>query len=395
MKKFYLVFFSTLFSVILIYLLFFFYTYKNLHKEFQYNFKSINNLNFHKKYSSKLHHIRAENKLKLLFKKYNTRDLLFSTITEIENNDFVVLFQGDSWMEQMTHTADKNFKSLDLINEFKSKKKINFINAGTASYSPSLMNLQLDVLQEDFNIFPNVVIAYIDQTDLGDELCRYKNNKVYKDGKLVAVKPESHLMYRGLFNYSEIYELSKISLEENSKFIKTFNLINFKFKYGVIKSAKRIYRKYISKSEIDKSKKTKCYYGEIESYLVNSNQDNLNYFSNVLNEYINKITEKKHVEKLFLVTFPHKKHFNSKLNNKKIYKINVSDIVDSLVKDKNVNKISHINLSKKLLNNINFENEKIWLYDNIHLNSEYHGQLLIKPILQELGLYLQNSNQTK
>ena len=66
-----------------------------------------------------------------------------------------------------------------------------------------------------------------------------------------------------------------------------------------------------------------------------------------------------------------------------------------MVKDKNVNKISHINLSKKLLNNINFENEKIWLYDNIHLNSEYHGQLLIKPILQELGLYLQNSNQTK
>ena len=45
------------------------------------------------------------------------------------------------------------------------------------------MNLQLDVLEQDFKIFPDVIIAYIDQTDIGDENCRYKNNKINSDVK--------------------------------------------------------------------------------------------------------------------------------------------------------------------------------------------------------------------
>ena len=84
------------------------------------------------------------------------------------------------------------------------------------------MNLQLDVLQEDFQIFPVIVIAYIDQTDIGDEICRYKNNKIYKNGILKSVQPEAHLMYKDLFNYSQIYGLSRIYLNDNSKIIKTF-----------------------------------------------------------------------------------------------------------------------------------------------------------------------------
>ena len=87
------------------------------------------------------------------------------------------------------------------------------------------MNLQLDVLQEDFQIFPAIVIAYIDQTDIGDEICRYKNNKIYKNGILKSVQPETFLMWREAFNYSEIYEKSKISLKNKSK--KAHKKINF------------------------------------------------------------------------------------------------------------------------------------------------------------------------
>ena len=51
------------------------------------------------------------------------------------------------------------------------KKKIGLINSGTTSYSPSLMQIQFDILEKDFNIKPNIIISYIDQTDIGDELC--------------------------------------------------------------------------------------------------------------------------------------------------------------------------------------------------------------------------------
>ena len=41
------------------------------------------------------------------------------------------------------------------------------------------MNVQLNVLEEDFKILPNIVVAYVDQSDIGDENCRYKSKKIY------------------------------------------------------------------------------------------------------------------------------------------------------------------------------------------------------------------------
>ena len=56
------------------------------------------------------------------------------------------------------------------------------------------MNLQLDVLEQDFKITPNIVIAYVDQSDIGDENCRYKNNKIYENGVLKSIQSESDLL---------------------------------------------------------------------------------------------------------------------------------------------------------------------------------------------------------
>ena len=382
MKNIHLVIASFLTSTILIYTALFVYTFFSLDKEFRYTFKSLENLNFHQKYSKQLHHIRDEITLNLLYKKPKVEDLLFTSISNIENEEEVVLFQGDSWMEQITSPIDDNFISVKLVEQFKSKKKVDFINAGTGSYSPSLMNLQLDVLEKDFEIFPSIVIAYLDQTDIGDENCRYKNNKIYENGILKSIQPEAQLMYRDIFNYSEIYGLSKINLENNSKVIKTFKLINFKFTYNVKKKSIRFYRKYISSSEIDKAKIRKCYGGDIMNYLINTNDSAINYFENSLLEYIKKIDQKKHIKKLIIVTAPHEEH----LKTNSVYKLNVSDIVNQIIKDKK--NIIHINFSKILLNEKNFQHKNIWHLDNMHFNSHFHGNLFTKKILEELSKYL-------
>ena len=386
MKNIHLVIASCLTSIILIYIVLFIYTFFNFDKNFGYTFKSSENLNFHQKYSKKLHHIRDEITLNLLFKKPKVEDLLFTTINNIEDKEVIILFQGDSWMEQLTSPVDDNFISVKLVQQFKSQKKVGFINAGTGSYSPSLMNLQLDVLEEDFKIFPNIVITYIDQTDVGDENCRYKNNKIYKNETLVSIQPEAQLMYRDIFNYSEIYGLSKIYLKDNSKISKTFQLINFKFKYNSKKNGIRFYRKYISNLESDKEKLKKCYGSEIQKYLIDPNDSDIKYFEDSITEYIKKIERKKHIKKLIFVTAPHKKNFYKNSDQKSYYKLNVSDVVNGVIKNKK--NITHINFSKILLNDKNFDHKNIWHVDNMHLNSNFHGKLFIKKILDELSKYL-------
>ena len=385
MRKFYLVLVSNLLGIIIVYILFFIYTFFNFHNAFNIDigqaFKSLENLNFHKKYSKRIHHIRDEHTLNFLFKKSKVEDLLFTTINTLEDKEVIVLFQGDSWMEQLTFPVDDNFISTELVQKFKSKKKVGFVNGGTSSYSPSLMNLQLDVLQDDFQIFPDIVVMHIDQTDIGDENCRYKHNKVYINGILDSVQPEHYIMYKHLFNYSQVYGLSEIFLNNNSKILKTFQIINFKIKYGVTKSTLRFYRKYISHSKLDKEKLVKCYGQVIKNYLINPNDENIKYFENSVREYLEKIDKKKHIKKLFIVTAPHQYHFDENFDGI----LNVSDIVDNVIKDKK--NVTHINLSKILLNNKNINHEKIWFGD-MHLNSNFHGKLYTQKILDELSKYL-------
>ena len=90
--------------------------------------------------------------------------------------------------------------------------------------------------------------------------------------------------------------------------------------------------------------------------------------------------KKEHIEKIFFVTFPHKKNFN------KTYKLNVSDVIESVVKDEKI--VTHINFSKILLNDNNFNYENIWLEDEMHLNWDNLANLFMKKILDALSKYL-------
>ena len=388
MKNSHVVIISFFVSVIAGYALLFIYTFINFNNEFKYTFRSLEILNFHEKYSKIIHHVREEYTLDSLFKKSKVEDLLFTTINEPNDKKKVVLFQGDSWMEQLTVgvSEQENFASLNLIQKFGDKKEIAFINGGTTSHSPTLMNLQLDILEKDFQIFPNVVIAYINQEDIGDEICRYKKNKVYKDGVLYSIKPETVFKGTGWYNYSQIYGISKIYLNNNSKSKKTFQLINFKFRHGFSQSVKRIYKKITLYFNPEKEKLKKCYWNEMEKYLIESSESDIVYFAKSIEEYINKINQKNHIQKLILVTFPYKKHFEITSDGISHYEVNVSDIVDKVIK--NYKNVEHINFSKILLNNKNFNYKNIWMNDGVHLKTNEHAHLFVQKILDELNKHL-------
>ena len=64
----------------------------------------------------------------------------------------------------------------------------------------------------------------------------------------------------------------------------------------------------------------------------------------------------------------------------------MSDVIESVVKDEKI--VTHINFSKILLNDNNFNYENIYLNDGIHLNGDNHANLFMKKILDELSKYL-------
>ena len=173
-----LIIFSIIFATILIYFLVF--TWVSVVQKYKdkNNFTNLENLNFHIQLSNKVHQLRGHNwphhKREMFWKK---EDYLFTVFSKFDKNKDNYLIQGDSWAEYIVF-KDLINKSLQNIVK---KKGIGLINSGTSSYSPSPMKIQFEILEEKYDLKPDFLISIIDQTDIGDELCRYKHNIVEKE----------------------------------------------------------------------------------------------------------------------------------------------------------------------------------------------------------------------
>lgn len=356
--------------IIFFYLVFYFYFFFTINEEFKYNFKNSSNLEFYKKYSLKLNHLRFKNRNEAI----DPNEMLFSIIRQNKEKKYF-LFQGDSWIEQLTQEKEN---SEYLLKNF--QNKFGIISAGITSYSPSLLNLQYKILESDFELKPEFLIAYIDQTDIGDENCRYKNLKVLDNKKnLIAVPYEEYPLIKDPFNLDEIIKLSEIELSFSSKFTQTKKVLDYK----INKAKNRILKIYNSKVlNITKSKK--CYWSEIEKNLIKPDFKEIDYFKNSLIDYFEYISKKKYIKKIFIITHPHKKHLMS--ND---YKLDISQTVSSV--SKNYSKIKHINFSEFYRNNTFEEDVKkllLWKFDNVHLDDESYRNIFLKTIFKNINLDL-------
>ena len=149
-------------------------------------FISAEDATFYKKYSNQLNHLRSFDFLKQMDPSLlSTRlDYLFS---KIGDGKIEVLLQGDSWAEQFMTSRPSVFT----LQNFAEVKDVSLIVAGTTSYAPSVMQAQYRILRQDFGISPKIVVGVIDQTDIGDELCRYKDQLAVNQAGEQIVKPFS------------------------------------------------------------------------------------------------------------------------------------------------------------------------------------------------------------
>jgi len=198
--------FSAVLTVIIF--IFLFYIIEILYFFFYTRNENINELikkNFYifDKYTPIIHHIRSN--LEFINKIKKQDELIFDIYNEHGNK--TILFQGDSWFEQAF-----SYKNLN-ENFFKEDINLKYINAGITSYSPSLMMLQLNILINDFKIFPYMVVIYIDQTDIYDEVCRYRFRKKYYNNLLISISEEKRPLSRH-FYIPFTHEIHKARLDK-------------------------------------------------------------------------------------------------------------------------------------------------------------------------------------
>ena len=246
------------------------------------------------------------------------------------------------------------------------------------------MQLQYEILEKDFNIKPSIVVAYFDQTDFGDELCRYKDKRVYdKNNTLVAVKKENYS--RSVYDYTKIFYISEIVLLYDSTLIRTFKLTNFFIKYEFLRFIEK--SKFIKKNGWQNRDVPKCRFPEIRKYLIKSNDNEISYFEDRVKDYINLLLAKEYIEKIILVTFPHHDHIfgyiNSK-NEKNYYTVNVSNIIEKIAN--NYKKIYHLNFSQLISDGkINLENYSFVENDpSSHLKEDYQATIFTQEIINLL-----------
>ncbi|OUX38369.1 MAG: hypothetical protein CBE33_01045 [Candidatus Pelagibacter sp. TMED273] len=353
-------------SIFIIYIFIFIFYFIYLDNNFNKTFKHSQTINFYKKYINTIEHLRYEDDY--LSKKMES-ELVFNFIKK-DSNKNIILFQGDSWMYQL----NKNQSTKNILKKYLTRfTKI--VNGGTSSYSPSLMYKQFQILEKDYDIKPKVLVIYIDQTDMGDELCRYKNLIKYdQNGKLESIGAEKYPYYRGVFNLQEKIILSEIDQKKVNRLFKTQLLINYKAK----KALERMKKKFVLMF-IDSSRYKKCRWQVIENYKKQLSKDDRSYLINIFQEYFLYLIGKDFIEKIFVVTHPHKLQLTTDSEP-----IDISDIIsETIIK---LPKISHINFSKILENNKNFyqDYQTIWSNDNIHLNDKNYD-IFIKKIVTEIN----------
>ena len=101
-------------------------------------------------------------------------------------------------------------------------------------------------------------------------------------------------------------------------------------------------------------------------------------FKKSLSEFLDYLANEKNIEKIFIISFPHKRHLDN------TYNVDVSNYINDtlfLSKDK---RIKYINMSKFDFNN--FDKDEIYKPNDLasHLKDKHHSEIFIKNIIKNI-----------
>lgn len=330
-------------------------------KEFYESTKITNELN---EYVDLIPYIDYEFNKELKFENQNLNERLFKVYNKFSNKNFEnILLQGDSWAE----AANKELirKNIEILVK---KKNFGFINAGKKSYSVSPMNVQYDILYKKFNIKPSIIIAIIDQTDIGDEIHRYQNLRndnleltdtglsvEFKKNFFILLESKKFNLIKFMLILKEFWTSKFYQFNEN--YLETLKYIIKRISYVFYKIPAVLSPLKFGLSETDEKIIQKRYH---------------RYFENIFENGL---------KKLILVVHPHRDHI---FNNN--YKYNLEELVEDVVNNSIYkSKISMINFSENF-NSIykDYAREEIFIEEDVfsHLTDNAYRDIYFPIIMK-------------
>ena len=265
-----------------------------------------------------------------------------------ENNNENILIQGDSWAE-----IAQNEEIYRFLKNVSQSKKLVMINAGISSYSPSPMTSQLFILKKEFNINPTILIATIDQTDIGDEIYRYRS---LNQKSLSPTLTKLHIKF--FEEVKKSFDSSNLSVFKLIQYMNLyFSLHKDIYKLGNLDTIKIITKKVRAKIFRMPIVLSPLRFGinEFEKDIVMKK----------INNYINIASKNKKLKKIYFVTHPHLNHLQ-KFGGK--YVLNIADIIDEVIL---------ISPHSKLLNHINFSKLETSIDLNLFLKEDEFSHLTV------------------
>jgi len=312
-------------------------------------------IDFYDFHYKELHHLRQI--------QYHPIDVPENLIFRKIGNDqgLSILIQGDSWAEQYYKKKTK-----EKLEAYSKKMKYQFIHAGASSYSPSLMASQLNKIRRDFDLDPDYIIAVIDQTDIGDELCRYRDLREARDGEII-VKPEPINSFGG-FQMRLLIDKYKNLYSNRYALIKMIHYLNFRIKSIVY--------------DLDKEK-INCDHNDILGILETGiSVEDENYIIEIISDYIKIVFKDSKLKKLIIVTHPHENHLNG------IYTLNIEDLINKAVDSVNFgNKITTISFTEALSTFSDLEISGVFKDGDkySHLNNGYFLDFVLPKVIKSIN----------
>lgn len=316
------------------------------------NFEYQNKFIFYNKYANQLNHLRHLGFLnESLLNDKGENNYLYSKIGAGEPS---ILIQGDSWAERMLTSKS----ALNQIENLSSEKNTSILVGGISSFSPTPMLVQLRILRNDFNFHPSTIIAIIDQTDIGDELVRYRNLKQLDNNGNLILKRDAE---------NEPFDLTLAFHKLNILYGSDFSLLKLwrlkKFENSRIE---------LPEPQITWKKISAPLYGEIS-------KEDASYFKTTVEDYIKYVFSDPLTKNLIIISNNHKLHEHG------LYKINVGQILTAVIGQSSYK--SKIKLYKfSLANYGDLRQDQIFLENDpaSHLTPMAQG-ILMRNIINQLN----------
>ncbi len=255
-------------------------------------------------------------------KRLSHHDSVLNDFKLIGDGKEIIWIFGDSWLEGIRkENINNNIIGTELDEDYKLIRLI-----GTTSYSPLLMHLAYKDRILRYKETPDNVVIFIDQTDIGDDYCRYRPSVLRdKKGKLIGVL-DNYLGVSGIYRSW------------------SFHLTMREHKSGILLAIQRfihaLHLRLIPSIEV----LTNCTEKELIAWQMGLNsspsgviiKNYEKYFLNSMNEFLETIYNDSKRKKILLVTHDWARHSLPKENKDHLSK-NISTLVEKISRANNIN----------------------------------------------------------